>query len=116
MLPGYYFDTMNVVNTAYDAEEGFAAYHKRKEKADLEYGGGKYDSSIAVHSFKNYYALLKNNEFDLAFRELAKHSVFHFKENRKDKSKVHDKCVVCTMDADEYHYCKCKGIQGTIKN
>ena len=32
MLLGYYFDTMNVVNTAYDAEEGFAAYHKRKEK------------------------------------------------------------------------------------
>ena len=116
MLPGYYFDTMNVVNTAYDAEEGFAAYHKRKEKADQEYGGGKYDSSIAVHSFKNYYALLENDEFDLAFRELAKHSDFRFNENRNDKSKVHDKCVVCTMDADEYHYCKCKGIQGTIKN
>jgi hypothetical protein len=116
MLPGYYFSTMNIVNVAEDNEEGFATYHRRREKSDKEYGGGQYDSSIAVHSFKNYYSLLQNDNFDLAFKELTKHSDFHFKEQRAEKSTMLGKCIVCGNVSDEYHYCKCKGIQGTIKN
>jgi hypothetical protein len=112
-FPGYY---LSIVNVAEDTEEGFAKYHRRKEKSDNEYGEGQYDSSIAFHSFKNYYSLLQNDDFDLAFKELTKHSDFHFKEQRAEKSTMLGKCIVCGNVSDEYHYCKCKGIQCTIKN
>ena len=82
ILPGYYFPMMNIVSKTEDVEDGFTRYHKEKDKFEKEYGGGKYDSCIAIHAFKNYYSLLDNDKLDLAFKMLRLHSDFHFKDHR----------------------------------